>query len=190
MSILRAPELFLPVVIAAVSAVAIWSFARRRRGAAVLLFAVLSFDLLLWGQSSGWRVASPKSDFELWSEPATVQWLRAREAHDKGSGPYRILTEDQPFDPDTPVSNAAPGGAWVPSLQPDIYMMYGVENAAGYDGFGLARYSRLAGDMKVWGELTDPERTLRGASRELDLLNVRYLLVRSSSAAATSGPAD
>jgi len=28
---------------------------------------------------------------------------------------------------------------------------YGIENAAGYDGFGLARYSRLAGDMKLWG---------------------------------------
>jgi hypothetical protein len=162
-------------------------FARRRRGATVLLFVVLAFDLLLWGQSSGWRTGSPKSDFELWHEPETVQLLRAREAQTKSAGPYRILTEDQPFDPDTPVSNAAPGGAWVPALQPDIYMMYGVENAAGYDGFGLARYSRLAGDMKVWGELTDSERTLRGASRELDLLNVRYLLVRSAAAAA--GPA-
>jgi hypothetical protein len=30
--------------------------------------------------------------------------------------------------------------------------------------------------MKVWGELTDPDRTLRGPSREIDLLNVRYLL--------------
>jgi hypothetical protein len=65
-------------------------------------------------------------------------------------------------------------------------MMYGIENAAGYDGFGLARYSRLAGDMKVWGDLTDADRTLRGESRELDLLNVRYLLTRSSPAAASS----
>jgi hypothetical protein len=55
-------------------------------------------------------------------------------------------------------------------------MMHGVPNAAGYDGFGLARYSRLAGEMKVWGELTDPETTLRGESREIDLLNVRYLV--------------
>ena len=186
-TLLRAPELFMPLVVAAASTVAIWLFARRRRGAALLLFAVLSFDLVLWGQSSGWRVGSPKSDFELWSEPATVHFLRTHGAQEKGAGPYRILTEDQPFDPDTPVSNAAPGGAWEPTLQPDIYMMYGVENAGGYDGFGLARYSRLAGDMKVWGELTDPERTLRGASRELDLLNVRYLLTRSSSSA--TGPA-
>jgi hypothetical protein len=183
-SLIRAPELFMPVLIAAASMAVLWLFARRRRGATVLLFVVLMFDLLLWGQLSGWRVASPKADFELWSVPATVQFLRAREAREKGAGPYRILTEDQNFDPDTPVSNPTPGGAWVPSLQPDIYMMYGVENAAGYDGFGLARYSRLAGDMKVWGALTDPENTLRGASRELDLLNVRYLLVRSSSFAA------
>jgi hypothetical protein len=66
-----------------------------------------------------------------------------------------------------------------------MYMMHGVENAAGYEGFGLVRYSRLAGEMKVWGELTDPERTLRGESREIDLLNVRYLLARSS-----AGPND
>jgi hypothetical protein len=188
-TLLRAPELFVPLVVAAASVVALWRFARRRRGSAILLFAVLSFDLLLWGQSSGWRMGSPKSDFELWSVPETVRLLRAREAQDKSTKPYRILTEDQPFDPGLPVSNAAPGGPWVPALQPDIYMMYGVENAAGYDGFGLARYSRLAGDMKVWGALTDPELTLRGESRELDLLNVRYLLVRpasSSSAIAAS----
>ena len=50
----------------------------------------------------------------------------------------------------------SPPGDWMLALQPDVYMMHGIENAAGYDGFGLARYSRLAGDMKVWGELTDP----------------------------------
>jgi hypothetical protein len=38
--------------------------------------------------------------------------------------------------------------------------------------------------MKVWGDLTDAERTLRSESREIDLLNVRYLLVRSASAGA------
>ena len=70
-------------------------------------------------------------------------------------------------------------GAGALALQPDTYMMYGIENAAGYDGFGLSRYSHMAGDMKVWGELTDAEGTLRGNSRALDLLNVRYLLARS-----------
>jgi hypothetical protein len=55
-------------------------------------------------------------------------------------------------------------------------MMHGIPNAAGYDGFGLERYNQLAGRMKVWGELTDPDRTLRSESREIDLANVRYLL--------------
>lgn len=179
-TLLRAPELFLPATFAAATAIALWYFARRRRGATVFLFTVLSVDLVLWGQSSGWRIGSPKSDFELWGEPATVQFLRSQEAGNKSAGPYRIFTQDNFFDPSVPASNATPGGAWVPSLQPDIYMMHGVENAAGYEGFGLARYSRLAGDMKVWGEFADPERTLRGESREIDLLNVRYLLARSS----------
>ena len=58
------------------------------------------------------------------------------------------------------MSPPAGGGAWVATLQPDIYMMYGIENAAGYDGFGLARYQRFAGDMKTWGELGDAERAL------------------------------
>ena len=54
--------------------------------------------------------------------------------------------------------------------------MHGIQNAAGYDGFGLERYSQMAGRMKVWGELTDPDTTLRGDSREIDVTNVRYLL--------------
>ena len=73
---------------------------------------------------------------------------------------------------------ASTEGAGALTLQPDTYMMHRIENAAGYDGFGLSRYSRLAGDMKVWGELTDFDGTLRGDSRAIDLLNVRYLLAR------------
>jgi hypothetical protein len=187
-SILRAPELFLPVVMAALSCWALWIFARGRRWGLSLLLAVVALDLCVWGQSTGWRGASPKFDFELWSEPATVKFLRERGSQDKVSEPFRILTQDQRFEPDMPVSYQPPGRGWVPSLQPDIYMMYGVENAAGYDGFGLSRYSRLAGDMKPWADLTDPERTLRSESREIDLLNVRYLLTRSQSADATIDP--
>ncbi|HEV7798758.1 MAG TPA: YfhO family protein [Pyrinomonadaceae bacterium] len=184
-SILRAPELFLPVIVAALTAWCLWMFARGRRGGLLFLFTVVALDLVLWGQSSGWRAGSPKFDFELWGTPPIVKFLRERETQ----GPYRILTQDLFFDPQRPISRPTPGGAWIPALQPDIYMMYGVENAAGYDGFGLARYSRLAGDMKVWGELTDAERTLRSESRELDVLNVRYLLGRSSSAAIHGPPA-
>lgn len=174
---LRAPELFLPVLIAAVSAVALWAFSRsNRRRASFWLLAVLLADLVVYGQGSGWRTSSPKADSELWSEPAAVKFLRDREGNKDGS--YRLLTADQRFDPKQPVPPPSAPGDWMLSLQPDVYMMHGLENAAGYDGFGLARYSRLAGDMKVWGELTEPERTLRGGSREIDLLNVRYLLTR------------
>jgi len=178
-SILRAPELFMPIVIAGLSAWALWAFAKRRRRATVLLLlVVVSVDLVVWGQFSGWRLSSPTPDMEVWSEPATLQFLRARASDEKSAEPYRILTEDRSFDPDIGMAGATPDSNWEPLLQPDVYIMYGVENAAGYDGFGLGRYSRLAGDMKVWGELTDADRTLRSESREIDLLNVRYLLAK------------
>jgi Bacterial membrane protein YfhO len=186
-SLLRAPELFLPVVFALLGAWAVWRFARNKRGATALLLLVLVVDLALWGQSSGWRKASAPRNFELWTEPDTVLFLH-QQAREAGAAPFRILTEDQIFDPDQPVAPPA-GGAWVATLQPDIYMMYGIENAAGYDGFGLARYQRFAADMKMWGELGDAERALRGSGREIDLLNVRYLLTRPAPGAPTTDAA-
>jgi hypothetical protein len=187
-TILRAPELFLPPAMAAFSALALWLAAWRRRTATTfLLLAVLYLDLNLWGQFSGWRVASPTAQSELWTEPAALKILREH-AHPDQAATFRILTQDHLFEPDQPVSYNAPVEVWLPALQPDIPMMWGWTNAAGYEGFGLARYSRLAGDMKVWGDLTDPERTLRSESCELDLLNVRYLLVRSTAAPRTKQP--
>ena len=184
-TILRAPELFLPPAIALISALALWlAAARRGTATTLLLLAVLYLDLNLWGQFSGWRVASPTAQSELWKEPAALRFLREHSNPDDAA-PFRILTQDHLFESDQPVSYAAPLEVWLSALQPDIPMMWGWQNAAGYEGFGLARYSRLAGDMKVWGDLTDPERTLRSQSRELDLLNVRYLLVRSPAAPRT-----
>ncbi|HVF56286.1 MAG TPA: YfhO family protein [Pyrinomonadaceae bacterium] len=183
LTMLRAPELFLPVALAALSAWALYAFARRRsRVGVVLLLAVLALDLNLWGQSSGWRVGSPGRDSELWSEPDAVRFLRGHESR-KDAAPFRVLTVPQPFDPAAAAGAAVESGAgeFVLALQPDTYMMHGVENAAGYDGFGLARYSRLADDMKVWGDLSDPARSLGGEGREFDLLNVRYLLTHAPS---------
>ena len=196
LTLMRAPELFIPIAMAALSFAALWWFTRsRRRSATACLLAVLLLDLVVYGQGSGWRTNSPKSDSELWSEPGSLAAVRGHHGSNQSPGPYRVLTQDQRFDPGVPVPAATPGD-WTLSLQPDISMMHGIENAGGYDGFGLARYSRLAGDMKVWGELAEPERTLRGDSRELDLLNVRYLLTRpmsvgvntSATASSSSAP--
>jgi len=188
--LMRAPELFVPVLVACLSAWALWAFARGRRGAGVLLVALLACDLALWGQSSGWRLSGPKRDGDLWREPETVKLIREKGGTNPSS--YRVLTAPHPFDParapvPPSVSHATEWTLWT---QPDIYMMHGVQNAAGYDGFGLARYSRLAGEMKVWGELTDPESSLRGAGREMDLLNVRYLISmrpKGATASTTDG---
>ena len=172
---LRAPELFIPVAIGLLTLGALWFLTRHKRGALLLLFAVVALDLNLWGQSTGWHLSSPKHDNPLWQEPSSIKFLRGREG---SAAPYRVLTFDRQFSADGPLNEEKEPGRFILELQPNTYMMYGVENAAGYDGFGLARYSRLAGDMKVWGDLTDAERTLRSESRELDLLNVRYLLTR------------
>ncbi|HEX7956303.1 MAG TPA: hypothetical protein VF508_05125, partial [Pyrinomonadaceae bacterium] len=188
-TLMRAPELFVPVLLACACAWALWAFARGRRGATVALVGLLALDLALWGQSSGWRVSSPKSDGELFREPEPAALVRA----DANANPasYRIMTAPHPFDPRVapvpPSVSHAPG--WTLWTQPDVYMMYGVQNAAGYDGFGLERYSRLAGGMKVWGELTDPNTTLRGESREVDLLNVRYLVSMPLKEGAVQGSA-
>ncbi|HEX6622558.1 MAG TPA: hypothetical protein VF064_02515, partial [Pyrinomonadaceae bacterium] len=185
-SIMRAPELFLPVVVAALSAWALYVFARARgRGASTpLLLAVLALDLCLWGQSSGWRTHSPPRASELWNVPETVKSLRAVGTKE----PHRILTYTQPFDPRAPYRKATPEEEteFFLSLQPDTYMPHRFENAAGYDGFGLARYSRLADDMKVWGDLVNPERSIHGAGREFDLLNVRYLVAKRPLRATTT----
>jgi hypothetical protein len=172
-SLLRAPELFMPIVFAALSAWALWMFARRRRGSTTLLLAVLAIDLVVWGQSSGWYASSGRIPAEFWSEPETVRLLREKAPPDPAS--YRILTTRETFDPAVAADPKRPRD-WVLWIEPDVYMMYGIQNAAGYDGFGLERYSQLAGQMKLWGELTDPAATLRSNSREMDLLNARYLL--------------
>ncbi|HEU4595126.1 MAG TPA: YfhO family protein, partial [Pyrinomonadaceae bacterium] len=192
-TLLRAPELFLPVALAVLSALALWRFARRRkRGAALLLLAVLALDLCLWGQSSGWRRSSPRPQSELWQGTAPVKFLRERGAQEAGL--FRILTVWQSFDPAVPFDETQTPEANEYALQPDPYMAHGIQNAAGYDGFGLARYSRFADDMKVWGDVTDHERSLRGPGREFDLLGVRYLLTRpllpKGQSRAASPPAD
>jgi len=189
-TVLRAPELFVPLAIAAVSTYALWLFMRGKRGATALMLAVLFLDLAVWGQSGGWYVESPHTTDEYFRRPEIVEALNKVAPADRSS--FRILTAPHQFDPAVPpvspsVSHSIDWDLWT---QPDIYMMHGIQNAAGYDGFGLERYSQLAGRMKVWGELTDPDATLRGDSREIDVANVRFLISMRKQAnvnAANSG---
>jgi hypothetical protein len=178
-SLTNAPELFAPLVAAAVAAVLLWLYAKSagRNWAAVLLLVSVALDLALFGHATGWRAHSPRPEDPSWREPPPLAYLRAREG--PGGGRARLLSVEHDFDPDRPVAVGEPSTrrdaarVWV---HPNAAMTHGAENAAGYEGFGLARYGRLAGDMKVWGEMADADRTLRGPSRALDLLNVRHLL--------------
>lgn len=174
-SIMGAPELFMPLVTAAASACLLIRFAQGRKHSGLLLVACIVCDLTLWGQFTDWRTHSPLRDHAIFRTPSVVKTLR----HDQD--PFRILTLDRPLADavaDTPVASV-----FDLMLQPDLYMLHRIENAAGYDGFGLARYSRLAGDMKLWGEFADIPRSLL-ASHELDLLNVRYLIAATQHAGA------
>src|SRR5215831_11609485 len=187
-TILRTPELFMPLLIAALSAFFLWRTARGRRGGTLLLFVLLIFDLCVWGQSSGWYVQSPQASDDFFHQPETVRALEQLAPADRSS--FRILTAPHHFDPAVPpvppsVSHSTDSGLWT---QPNVYMMHGIQNAAGYDGFGLERYGQMAGRMKVWGELTDPDTALRGASREIDLVNVRYLLSMRKESSAGAAP--
>ncbi|HET6862547.1 MAG TPA: YfhO family protein [Pyrinomonadaceae bacterium] len=175
-TLLRAPELFMPLVFATLSAWAIWAFANRWRGATASLVAVLALDLFLWGQFSGWYPSAKRIPAEYWGTPESVELLRSIAPADRSS--YRILTSHQSFKPNSSVHTSG----WLLWTEPDIYSMFGISNVAGYDGFGLERYSELAGQMKLWGELTDPNATLRSNSREIDLLNARYLIARHDDA--------
>lgn len=180
-TLLRAPELFVPIFFAALSAWALWSYARTQHKARLcLIVLVIAGDLCVWGQTSGWRGSSPTPNDPYWHAPPPVKYLPTSNA-----SLYRILTAPHPFDPTRQVVGPMTSRSmdWVLWLNPDIYMMHGIENAAGYDGFGLARYSQLAGDMTVWGELKNPDATLRGPGRELDLLNVKYVLAMSDKVA-------
>lgn len=180
-TILRAPELFMPIFFAVVSAFAIWSFARRRKAASLLVFGVLVADLVIWGQFSGWYTSIQRIPEEYWKVPESVS-LVVKNAPAEASS-YRILTTHLAFNPSLSTAQANPG--WALWTEPDVYMMHGIHNAGGYDGFNLRRYSELAGQMKLWGELTDPNATLRSDSRELDVLNVRYLVARRERPTAT-----
>jgi hypothetical protein len=172
----HAPELFMPLLFAAASAGALWLLMRNQRRGIVAIFVVLILDLAVWGQASGWYNGGARVGDDYWHEPETVHLLRSLMKDDKS--PQRILTAPHTFDPAVaPVPPSVSHSTdWVLWTQPDVYMLHGIQNAAGYDGFGLQRYSDLAGRMKVWGELTDPNSTLRGASREIDLTNARFLV--------------
>ena len=188
-TMLRTPELFVPLLIAALSAYFLWRYARERRGATLLLFVLLVFDLGVWGQSSGWYVQSPHTSDDYFHQPETVRALEQIAPADRSS--YRILTAPHEFNPALPPvpPSISHSTDWVLWTQPDVYMMHAIQNAAGYDGFGLERYGQLVGRMKVWGELTDPDTTLRGPGREIDLVNVRYLISMRKQSTASASPA-
>ena len=83
-SVLKAPELFVPLVLGGLSFGALLIFARGRRRSAALVVIVLLLDLCAWGQFSGWRMESPRPGHPVFQEPAVVQFLRGHEGQRPG----------------------------------------------------------------------------------------------------------
>ena len=109
---------------------AMWLLARGSRYASVTALVVLVLDLGLWGQFSGWH-SSPKSNNEVFGEPPVMAFLRSQQFDQQ---PFRALTLFPP-----PDSNY-----YTSPLQPDPYMLHGIENAAGYDAFALQRATAIS----------------------------------------------
>lgn len=176
----RTPELFVPVVLAFVSAWALWGVARGWRGARAFLVILIAVDVCLWGQSVGWH-NSPTTADPVWRVPSSVAFLRRQAT---GVEPHRVLSFDQWFTPGAAVGTPPDvAKQFVLEAHSDIYMLHRIQNASGYDGFGFARYSRLADSMNLNGDIADPPRSLY-EGREFDLLNVRYLIARRPSDAS------
>ncbi|GAC1446194.1 MAG: YfhO family protein [Pyrinomonadaceae bacterium] len=170
----RIPEVWCPIALAVIGAFTLWMLARGYRNAVALAIIVIVCDASLWGQFSGWR-SSPPRDGALWGKIPVMDFLRQRQRDEE---PFKVLSLTPPPDPN--VSGAVTQlqtEATLVALLPNSYMAYGIQNVAGCDAFGVARFSRFADDMKEWGELIRPSQSLTNGS-EFDLLDVRYLIAK------------
>lgn len=170
----RIPEVWCPIAIAAIGLLVMWMLARGYRHAVVLVIVVIVFDLSLWGQFSGWR-SSPARDNPIWREFPVINFLHQ---HQNNEELFRVLSLTAPPYPN--ISGAASQlqiDTTIAALLPDTYMLRGIQNTAGYDAFGVARFGLFADDMKEWGEFIHPTQSLTNG-REFDLLNVRYLIAK------------
>jgi hypothetical protein len=176
----RLPEVWCPVLFAVAGGLAALFLLLRKSigGAVALILFLIICDLSLWGHFSGWRVSCPPRDGELWNELPLTYFLQHNLAHEShgGAEPIRILSLPAPLNGEAQLQTEAT----LLALQPDFYMLHGIENAAGYDAFGLKRFSAFADDMKEWGELARPLQSLT-SGREFDLLDVRYLIAKKTS---------
>jgi hypothetical protein len=151
--------LAIPVIMGLLGAVAILGLACKPSVVTrSLLLGVIGLDLTLFGHELEWRHASPTAEAE--SMPAALRTLR----------------EIDPLLPQSRILSVEKGDKtqgrlkdW--ALHPNRLMLHGIRNISGEDPLVTARYMNLVSDDAVLPV---------GASRALDLLSVRYLLISTA----------
>ncbi|HEU0177303.1 MAG TPA: hypothetical protein VFV58_23820, partial [Blastocatellia bacterium] len=157
-------EAWVPVMVAALSLVAVGIFWRLRNSYAGALMVVVAFaDLLFFGLefNSGWREFMTDVNARL-QDPPAVQFIKSREA-DLNS--FRIVS----------YSNALFGNRYDELNGPNVSIARGLQSVNGYDLLRLTRQGAVAGNMGGDGLISDPS-VFGPYHQGFNLLNVKYAL--------------
>ncbi|HWQ31565.1 MAG TPA: YfhO family protein [Blastocatellia bacterium] len=163
------PEAFVPLLMFALSASAVWIYAKRRSAlTGAVLLAVLLVDLASFGWFMSWRMTDAGIVREL-ADSVAVQAIKAREA-DLHS--FRVVSQAVwPF-----------GANYSAISHGCLAIARGLQSVNGYDPLRLPRPALMAGDQDLFGLMHDLD-VMNARDQRLNLLNVKYLLREHSSAA-------
>lgn len=173
-------EAIIPLLIFAGAGCALWFHVKRRSAlSTVLLIVMLALDLASFGLFFEWRGASFKAE-ERMAGPPAVTFIKSRESDLQS---FRTLSlAGLPYDHfvhrprklDYERLN-------LPNLSIVHGLQGGLQSVNGYDTLRLTRLAAIAGDMGQGGIVEDVS-ALDHPHRGLDLLNVKYLLLKRGAA--------
>lgn len=166
LSVLAAPELWIPLSGLFLSVGALWLVARQPNWfSKSLLLTILGADLLAYGYALEWR-NYPARMLESLSDPPAVQFIKQREPDWQS---FRILSY-------TP----SPFGVNYTALNlPNNSIVRELHSVNGYDMLRLARPAEMLGQMTPEGVVTELN-AFDLAHQGFNLFNVKYLLCERS----------
>ncbi len=166
-------EILVPIGLLVTSFGALWLYASRRRTyAAILVLMTLVLDLALFGWFTYWR-STGHEVVERLKDPPAAQAIKERE-HDLHS--FRIVTyASNPYDRNYEDLSHA-----------NLAIARNLQSVTGYDPMRLSRLGLMAGDMDIFGVITDPS-VFSAQDQSFNLLNVKYLLRERKSLSDSQG---